>query len=70
MWEIFCCLLMLNNWASRSDMQEEEDAGFAGGMVQALNLILLTSSQLQVGGGAGWRAALPVLLGVPVPQPP
>ena len=31
--------------------QEEDDAGFAGAVVQALNLILLTSSQLQVRGG-------------------
>lgn len=36
-------------------LQEEDDAGFAGAVVQALNLILLTSSQLQV-KGAG-RAA-------------
>lgn len=34
-------------WAA---VQEEDDAGFAGAVVQALNLILLTSSQLQVGG--------------------
>lgn len=32
--------------------QEEEDASFASAVVQALNLILLTSSSLQVGRGA------------------
>ncbi len=31
--------------------QEEEDTAFAASVVQALNLILLTSSQLQVGSG-------------------
>ncbi|EFN60046.1 hypothetical protein CHLNCDRAFT_133275 [Chlorella variabilis] len=34
-------------------LPEEEDVGFAGAMVQALNLILLTSSQLQARGSAG-----------------
>ncbi len=39
--------------------QEEDDAGFAGAVVQALNLILLTSSQLQVmGGGAVGHACI------------
>ena len=32
-------------------LQEEDDPGFAGAVVQALNLILLTSSQLQVWHG-------------------